>query len=134
MLAQLGFARCQPVEIETLIRRRPDITGAIGVERRLSPIAVERLLTARHQLVRALRIGRVLSSFAVLADDEVFAILAGMCFQQRVLRQLLGQKRFELEVAELQELDCLRQLRGEDQRLRLAEVEARTQSHRRRAA
>jgi hypothetical protein len=53
-----------------------------------------------------------------------------MRLEKRILGDLLGDIGFELEVAELEELDRLGELRGENQLLGLAKVEARAEPHR----
>ena len=50
------------------------------------------------------------------------ALLVGARFEQRVLRQFLGDERVELEVRQLQQLDRLRQLGRQHQLLRLADA------------
>ena len=58
------------------------------------------------------------SSARSAAGGLLAVVLAGRALEQRVLRQLLGDERLELEVAELQQLDRLLELRRHHQGLR----------------
>ena len=79
---------------------------------------------AENQLVGAGIVGRLVAvdgfgprSFAGLA-----LVVCRRGLEQRVLGHFLGDERLELEVAQLQQLDRLRQLRRQHQRLALADA------------
>ena len=95
------------VEVERFVaRRRPtDVGEAVGFQRFRRPVHVERPVVvglAEDEVVGAGIVGR----FVSLANPRrrriaggLALVVAGARFEQRVLRQLLGDKRLELEVA-----------------------------------
>ena len=92
------------------------------------PIHVERSVVVRvthDEVVGARVVRRFVAGLLVRRElpARLFGrLFVGPRFQQRVLRQLFGDERLELEVAELKQLYCLLQLRREDQLLRLADT------------
>ena len=127
-----------PLEIEAVLVSATacaDIGEAVRFQRLAVPVEVERLVLRAvgrdHELVRA-GLGRfVAKSRQPRATRRVDAavIVAGRRFEQRVLRHFLRDHRFELEIGQLQQADRLRQLRRQDQRLGLADVEAWAEGH-----
>jgi hypothetical protein len=117
------------LEVERLIAgRRPDnVCEAVGFECFGGPVAVERTVVvgvAEDQVVGTGIVGRVVALGLVSGEIAVgrFASLVRLPFEQWVLRQFLGDEGLELEIAELEQLDRLRQLGREHQLLRLADA------------
>ncbi len=128
MLGERGCRIFHAVEVERLLAAAggDHVGEAVRFERLRLPVHVERPVVvgaAADQIVRA---GIVRSLVPALVVGREFArrclalLVVRPRLEQRVLRQLLGDIGFKLEVAELQELDRLGELGRQHQLLRLA--------------
>ena len=121
-----------------LATRRGHAVGArIMVEGFLTIIDIERRIilcvAADHKPIGR---GRVFSleAVAIILAGRVRLIgipfgVAACLIKQRVFLDLLGNEAFDLQIAQRQQFDRLLELRRHDQRLALAEIEARSERH-----
>ena len=110
MLGERGRGILDPVEIEGFLAaaRRHDVGEAVGLERFAGPVDVERAVVVglpEDQIVGAGIVRRLVAVDVVRGEIAGAAAHRGSSdrrFEQRVLRQLLGDEGVELEIAELQ--------------------------------
>ena len=96
-----------------------EIVGGAAI-RRQGMVGVERCRLGYRRIVTR----------TVIRIARTAIAIAGRRIEQRITLERLGEIGFEFEVRQRQQLDRLLQLRRHHQRLRLAEIEARTQRHR----